>query len=135
VTEETELPSSMEPAAPGVDELTDWLDGDDGRWRDVFGLWEQGKRDSRWVAELIAPKIIGALGMADGMTLVAELRAAYTLLVSAEPTLSRDADRADLTAVQAHFKALLRDKVKAWVDRYRDDFDGGLTALLASEPK
>jgi hypothetical protein len=63
----------------------------------------------------------------------AALRDAYTLLISAEPTLIRDA-RTGPNEVSLHYKALLRDRVTAWLDPYRDNFDGGLAALAASEP-
>jgi hypothetical protein len=38
-----------------VDELVEWLRRADNRLEDIFGLWVQGKRDDRWVAE----KLIG----------------------------------------------------------------------------
>ena len=61
--------------------------------------------------------------------LAAELRKAYTLLISAEPTLIRDARRDDLTETQMYYKTLLRDKVAEWLEPYRDDFDEGLDRL------
>lgn len=38
-------------SAPELDagEVAAWLDSMDGRLLDIFGLWVQGKRDSRWV--------------------------------------------------------------------------------------
>ena len=48
-----------------VEELMDWLRRSDGRLQDIFGLWVQGKRDDRWVAEkLIAEGHIAALSPA-----------------------------------------------------------------------
>jgi hypothetical protein len=63
--------------------------------------------------------------------LEAALREAYTLIVSAEPTLIRDA-RDGPSEVSLHYKAMLRDKVGEWLAPYRDDFDMGLRALLRS---
>lgn len=110
---------------------------DHHRKADRHGLHIWGCYSQRDVAELLTVDAIAAVEAeaagrlaAGDLALMIELRAAYTLLVSAEPTLNRDAARADLTEVQAHFKALLRDRVKTWVDRYRDDFDGGLADLL-----
>jgi hypothetical protein len=37
--------------APSVDDVMDWLRRMDNRLEDIFGLWVQGKRDDRWVAE------------------------------------------------------------------------------------
>jgi len=59
---------------------------------------------------------------------LSKLRQAYTLLVSAEPTLIRDARTAP-NPMSAHYKAVLRDRVKEWLDPIRDNFDGWATAL------
>ena len=68
----------------------------------------------------------------DAERLIATLRQAYTLLVSVEPTLHRDAMSAP-NGTSAHYKRLLIDKVKEWVDPFREDFDAGL-AVLATPP-
>ena len=45
-----------------AEDVMDWLRRMDGRIEDIFGLWVQGKRDDRWVAEkLIAEGHIEAL--------------------------------------------------------------------------
>jgi hypothetical protein len=36
---------------PSVDDVVEWLRRMDNRLEDIFGLWVQGKRDDRWVAE------------------------------------------------------------------------------------
>jgi hypothetical protein len=64
--------------------------------------------------------------------LTAELRQAYTLLISAEPTLIRDA-RTGPSEVSLHYKAVLRDQATTWLDQYRDDFEGGVRHLLATD--
>jgi hypothetical protein len=61
------------------------------------------------------------------------LREAYTLLVSAEPTLIRDA-RSAPNETSAHYKALLRGRVKEWLDPIREDFDGWIAALSRPAP-
>jgi hypothetical protein len=61
--------------------------------------------------------------------LVALLETAYTLLISAEPTLIRDAETGP-NEVSLFYKALLRDKVTEWLDPFRDDFKGGLDRAL-----
>ena len=60
--------------------------------------------------------------------LEAALREAYTLLVSAEPTLIRP-------HVSLRYKAFLRDKVAAWLELYRNNFDAGLDTLAAPEAR
>jgi hypothetical protein len=38
---------------PSVDDVVEWLRRMDNRLEDIFGLWVQGKRDDRWVAETL----------------------------------------------------------------------------------
>lgn len=61
--------------------------------------------------------------------LAVALREAYTLLVSVEPTLIRDA-RNGPNPTSLRYKAMLRDRVRVWLDPFRDHFDEGLAALL-----
>lgn len=60
------------------------------------------------------------------------LREAYTLLVSAEPSLIRDA-RTGPNETSLHYKALLRDRVTAWLEPVRDDFDGWFDTLTEGD--
>lgn len=63
--------------------------------------------------------------------LTGQLRQAYTLLVSSEPTLIRDARTAP-NETSAYYKAQLVAAVAEWVDQFRDDFDGGLARLATA---
>jgi hypothetical protein len=36
---------------PRIDAVQAWLQREDGRLGDIFGLWTQGKRDDGWVAD------------------------------------------------------------------------------------
>ena len=57
-----------------VEELMEWLRRADGRIEDMFGLWTQGKRDDRWVAEkLISEGHLAALADEQRDTLDAAL--------------------------------------------------------------
>lgn len=58
------------------------------------------------------------------------LEQAYTLLISAEPTLIRDAER-PVNPVSDRLRGLLRDRVAEWLEPYRDHFDAGVAALAA----
>lgn len=68
-----ELDSSSQPAAAPREtadrmtreRLTDWLVSDDGRRYDVFGLWVQGKRDTAWLVDEIAPFLAPAAASAE----------------------------------------------------------------------
>jgi hypothetical protein len=119
------------------------IHGDADKWLSPPGYMPAGWKSGRDAAirYFVGPRLNALLALASipaepeqadevagqAMTLAAELREAYTLLVSAEPTLIRNATTST-NATTAHFKALLRDRVTEWVDRYRDDFDGGLAA-------
>ena len=51
---DSRIPSRTSQDGNLRDALAAWLNGDDGLWYDRFGLWTQGKRDTRWLVEKVA---------------------------------------------------------------------------------
>jgi hypothetical protein len=77
-------------------------------------------------------RIAATLAPPAALVLREALREAYTLLVSAEPTLIRDA-KTGPNPTSLRYKAMLRDKVGEWLDPFRDAFDEQ-AAILAATP-
>ena len=115
-TPDAPLPVEEGPEPLTVEELMGWLRRSEGRIEDIFGLWVQGKRDDRWVAEkLIEEGHLAAL-RADPVPDRQTLRRA---IYSVWPGLGQD----DMARLVAAIEPLLRADPVPGADGLREAAD------------